>query len=108
MNSYIDIEQLEKAVNITNVYLRDELLLINDLKESFNKLSSLYKSENSLKFEDIILQINNSISTVSINSINNNGVIKKTAEKYTWLKQKITESENSATQIIKRTDVNLK
>ena len=77
-----DFTDDENKINIANIFLKEQILLGNELKTIFKQLNSLYSSYNSYKIEKIFIDLNTSLETCKTNFNNNIIFIKKEIEKY--------------------------
>lgn len=89
-NKFLDPEQVNQIINITNYYKKEEGVLTSELKNSFNSIKYTYISDNSEKITNIMDSISNKT----------NKLLKKSSEDIYTL-QKALETYNTAKDITK-------
>lgn len=89
-NKFLDPEQVNQIINITNYYKKEEGVLTSKLKNSFNSIKYTYISDNSEKITNIMDSISNKT----------NKLLKKSSEDI-YILQKALETYNTAKDITK-------
>ena len=107
MEPFVDIEELDKNIDIANVYARDQLIIIDQIKEVFKNILRFCNSTISNKIYDKHDEVINNINTVSINLLNYINALDKIAKDYSSLRRYLIKSENDSTQMIKKSDIDL-
>lgn len=89
-NKFLDPEQVNQIINITNYYKKEEGVLTSELKNSFNSIKYTYISDNSEKITNIMDSISNKT----------NKLLKKSSEDI-YILQKALETYNTTKDITK-------
>lgn len=89
MRDFFKFDEIENIVSNANIHIRDEELLLDDLKNVGNDLAYVYKTNNTFKFDAIFNDLNRNLKTICINSINNVAVLNKTAEDYEIMSREV-------------------
>lgn len=107
MEPYVDIEELEKCVDIANVYSRDQMIILSQIKDVFSSVLLFCDSRIFNKLNNKQDEIINNINTASVNLLNYIGILDKVAKDYSSLKRYLIKSENNSTQMIKNSHIDL-
>ena len=82
MNNYIDIEKLTKNNEKIYMYIKEESLKINNIKEIFNNINMCLDINESNHIENLQFELNKKLKTINKIHNNNHIVIEKKINKY--------------------------
>lgn len=81
-NMTMKIEEVGSCLDKFKLYKEQEELFVEDVINCFDRIKNNYRSNNSIKIENLNLEISNKLKVISSVHNNNITVIEKNIEKY--------------------------
>ena len=108
MDEKNDVGQIEKAVDISNVYYRDEQLILESLKELFDNIKKECNSKFSSKLDNLQNDIFKNLKTISNNTYSEIMILDKVSKGYNDIRKYLAENDIPLATIRSNTNINFK